>query len=289
MSNECGADMNVSRILAGIARPLFCAAAALVFVAATVLAAEPTQTSGSTLDLSDYHVTFFDDFSSLSMNAHGPGTRWTTHTPWHGDFGDAIFSDPNPAVFKSTVDGLAIVASRRADGKWRSGLISSAWADNNPDAGFTQKYGYFEMTAKLPDGMGTWPAFWLIGSDKRKTSAEIDVIEYYGGFPRYFHTTEHVWENGQNQLLRGIKPEVPEGLLSAAFNQFGVLITPQTTTFYLNRHEFWSTPTPSDYRQPMYILADLALGSGWPTSGLKSPVIMLIKNISVWQCNKPWD
>ncbi len=265
-----------------------CAGAILVFAAAFALTAAQCRSNSAELNLIGYHVTFSDDFSTLSLKAHGAGARWTTHTPWNGDFGDAVFSDPDPAVFKSTADGLEIVASQRADGKWQSGLISSAWADNNPDAGFTQKYGYFEMTAKLPDGMGTWPAFWLIGSDKRGASAEIDIVEYYGGFPRYFHATEHVWVNGQNQLLRSVKEEVPAGQLSLHFNKFGVLITPQTTSFYINRQEFWSTPTPPNYRQPMYMLIDLALGSGWPISGLKSPVIMRIKDIEVWQLNKPW-
>ncbi len=281
--------MNILNIPSGMARFVLCAGAALAFAATPIFAAAQSQPAAAVLDLSGYHVTFSDDFSRLSLNAHGPGARWTTHTPWHGDFGDAAFSDPNPAVFKSTPDGLEIIASKGANGKWRSGLISSAWADNNPNAGFTQTYGYFEMTAKLPDGMGTWPAFWLIGSDKRRSASEIDVIEYYGGFPKYFHATEHVWVNGKNQLLRSTKPEIPDKQLSSAFNQFGVLITPQTTSFYLNRHEFWSTPTPPEYRQPMYILADLALGSGWPISGLKSPVVMQVKDITVWQRDKPWD
>lgn len=262
---------------------------ALVCVCAVLVeASAQSRASNSELDLSSYHLTFFEDFSTLSLRAHGPGARWVTHTPWNGDFGDATFSDPDPDIFKSTSGGLEIIASQGADGKWHSGLLSSAWADNNPSAGFTQKYGYFEMTAQLPDGMGTWPAFWLIGSDKHGASAEIDVIEYYGGFPRYFHTTEHVWVGGQNQLLRSVKEEVPTGQLSSRFNRFGVLITPQTTSFYLNRRAFWSTPTPPDYRQPMYMLIDLALGGGWPISRLKSPVIMRVKTVEVWQLNKPW-
>lgn len=274
--------MRFSNSLRHLMLALVCACAALVAASAQ------SRASNSELDLSSYHRTFSEDFSTLSLRAYGPGARWVTHTPWNGDFGDAAFSGPDPAIFKSTADGLEIIASQGADGKWRSGLLSSAWADNNPGAGFTQKYGYFEMTAQLPDGMGTWPAFWLIGSDKHGASAEIDVIEYYGGFPRYFHTTEHVWVGGQNQLLRSVKEEVPTGQLSSRFNRFGVLITPKTTSFYLNRREFWSTPTPPDYRQPMYMLIDLALGGGWPISRLKSPVIMRVKSIEVWQLNKPW-
>lgn len=249
----------------------------------------PVNPNGTVLDLTGYHISFSDSFSTLELKSEGPAARWTTHTPWHGDFGDAVFSDPDPGVFKTTNQGLEIVASQGMNGRWRSGLISSAWADNDPKAGFTQKYGYFEMTAKFPDGMGTWPAFWLIGSDKRKTSAEIDVVEYYGGFPNYFHITEHVWFEGKNQFLRSAKMEIPSGQLSSGFNQYGVLITPSTTSFYFNRREIWSTPTQPEYRQPMYVLADLALGGGWPISDLYSPVVMHIMSIKVWQRDKPWD
>jgi len=149
----------------------------MVLIAPSVAAFAQITPPPQQMDLSGYHATFSDDFSNLSLNAQGPGARWITHTPWHGDFGDAIFADPSSGVFKSSPDGLEIIASKGVDGKWRSGLICSAWADNNPTAGFTQKFGYFEMTAELPDGMGTWPAFWLIGSDKRTAAAEIDVVQ----------------------------------------------------------------------------------------------------------------
>lgn len=244
----------------------------------------PPPGPGKALDLSGYTLSFDDEFTSLSLSAHGPGTRWTAHTPWGGDFGDAEFVDPGEdGVFTLNKDGLAITASKGPDGKWHSGLICSVDKDGDPKAGFTQEYGYFEMRAKLPSGMGTWPAFWLIGTDKRTAASEIDVIEYYGGFPSYFHSTEHVWVDGKNQLLRARMMQVPSGSLSARFNLFGVLITPKTTSFYLNRREFWSTLTPPEYRQPMYILANLALGGGWPIKNLASPKVMQIRYIRVYK------
>jgi len=41
------------------------------------------------LDLSKYVLTFSDEFDYLSVSADRPGTRWTAHTPYGGDFGDA--------------------------------------------------------------------------------------------------------------------------------------------------------------------------------------------------------
>jgi Glycosyl hydrolases family 16 len=241
--------------------------------------AEPTP-----LDLSDYKMTFNETFTKLDVSAYGPGTQWIAHTPWNGDFGDAIFDNPAPnGPFSVSPEGLQIVAHKDAQGKWHSGLLSSMDRDGPGQKGFAQRYGYFEMEAKLPTGPGTWPAFWLIGQDKSKSASEIDVIEYYGAFDRYYHSTEHVWVDGKNQYLRTYMNEVPGGILSSQFNTFGVSIEPDMTRFYFNRKEYWSTPTPPEYNQPFYILVNLALGGGWPIDKLTSPQVMVVKYVRVYQ------
>ncbi|MDX7950400.1 glycoside hydrolase family 16 protein [Lichenihabitans sp. Uapishka_5] len=239
---------------------------------------------GETLDLSEYAPTFTEEFKTLDISARGPNTRWIAHTPWNGDFGDAAFADPGPGgPFSLTPEGLRIAAARTADGRWVSGLICSMDRDGPGQQGFAQRYGYFEMTAKLPEGSGTWPAFWLVGTDKRLASAEIDIIEFYGGFPQYYHAVQHIWVDGKDRYGRDKRVEVPPHLLSDRFNSFGVRITPDTTTFFLNRNSVWSTPTAPEYRQPLYVLANLALGGGWPMADLQPPVIMQIAAIRVFQ------
>lgn len=235
------------------------------------------------LDLSGYVQTFADEFKSLDISAWGPGTRWIAHTPWHGDFGDATFLDPAPGgPFSTTPEGLRITAGHTPEGGWGSGLICSMDRDGPGQHGFAQQYGYFEMTARLPEGSGTWPAFWLIGTDKRKSVAEIDVMEFYGGFPQRYHAVQHIWIDGKDVYGRDKVMEVRPHSLSEGFNSFGVRITPEVTTFYLNRESFWATPTPPEYRQPMYVLANLALGSGWPVD-LQPPVHLDIAAIRVFQ------
>jgi beta-glucanase (GH16 family) len=139
------------------------------------------------------------------------------------------------------------------------------------------------MKARLPIGMGVWPAFWLVGVDKTRRAAEIDVMEFYGGFPGDYHSVAHLWEDHKDLMGHGHLTAVPYGSLSGAFNTYGVLIDPAVTTFYLNRRRVWSIPTPPEYRQPMYILANLALGGGWPIDQLSSPQVMDIQYIHVFQ------
>jgi hypothetical protein len=49
---------------------------------------------------------------------------------------------------------------------------------------FSFKYGKVEVRAKLPEGIGTWPAIWMLGSDIGTVSwpacGEIDIMEHLG-------------------------------------------------------------------------------------------------------------
>jgi len=55
---------------------------------------------------------------------------------------------------------------------------------------FAQKYGYFEIRAKVPIGTGVWPAFWLLADDGG-WPPEIDVLEGRGQRPGDLVMTTH--------------------------------------------------------------------------------------------------
>jgi beta-glucanase (GH16 family) len=54
-------------------------------------------------------------------------------------------------------------------------------------------YGKFEMMAKLPDGRGMWPAFWMLSTDWTyggwPASGEIDIMENLGYIPYFIAGT----------------------------------------------------------------------------------------------------
>ena len=259
-------------------------------LAGRVLASMPdAKADGPRLDLSGYELTFEDDFSKPDIVAHGPfsqhapGMRWIAHTPWNGDFGDARFADPGPGgPFAFGPDGLTITALKQEDGTWRSGLICSVDRDGQGQQGFTQRYGYFEMRAKLPDGPGTWPSFWLVGADKSGSSAELDVVEYYGKYTNAFRTTLHIWRQLDPTHDEHIV-DVPDHALTQGFHDYGVAIGPERMRFFLDHVQFLDIPTPPAFRQPMYMLVDLALGGGYPIDGLASPAVMQIARMRAYR------
>jgi len=236
--------------------------------------------SADRLDLSKYVLTFSDEFDYLSVSADRPGTRWTAHTPYGGDFGDAQFTDPTP-TFPFTVQNgvLRIEARKDADGKWKSGLLSS-WTPQG--LGFSQKFGYFEIRAKLPEGAGVWPAFWLLGIDRSDRFPEIDVLEYYGHAPHRFHSVVHIWKGGKSEEGREQITQVPPHSLENDFNTFGVEVTAEWTTFYLNGTQIWRTKSEPEFSQPLYVLLNLALGSGWPIDKVPNPSFMYVDYVRVY-------
>ena len=140
------------------------------------------------MDLSGYKLTFDHEFNTFSASPQGgPGQFKTTF--YHGDHGGRTlsgngeweqYSDASVGIdpFKLENGALDITAAPSADPSqtqglpYTSGLITT---ENN----FTQQYGYFEMRAKLPEGKGMWPAFWLLPEDK-SWPPEIDPLEAFG-------------------------------------------------------------------------------------------------------------
>lgn len=241
------------------------------------------------LDFCAMHITFADEFEALSVSAHDNRmAKWSAHTPWNGDFGDAAFTDPGPGSPFAVADSvLSITASKDANGKWKSGLISSVDSRQN---GFSQMYGYFEARMKLPRGAGLWPAFWLGTNeprDRKEQSLEVDVIEHYGHAPTSYTSSLHIWSKDPPKSDHSYtKKAVADGFLYDDFRTFGVKVTPQTITYYLDREPYWQIATPPVHKMPLFPMVNLALGSGFPIDKTPDPSVLLVDYVKVFDFNR---
>ncbi|KAB1069588.1 glycoside hydrolase family 16 protein [Methylobacterium planeticum] len=253
------------------------AVAACAILAAPLRAEAPP--IGSEIDLSGWSRTFSEEFDSLDISARGPGTRWIAHVPWGGDFGDARFTDPAPGFPFTTRDGVLRIEARKVGNVWRSGLIASV---DPQGRGFAQRYGYFEIRARMPEGEGVWPAFWLVGIDRSTATAEIDVLEYYGAKPDLFKSVAHVWNRDGSRPHYSDWSRSPAPGATTAFNTYGVDVEEDWITVYFNRRAVWRTPTKPEHRQPLYVMANLALGGGFPIDRTPDPSVFEIDYIRVY-------
>ena len=227
----------------------FAAAILLLNIPATVAtAAEP----GTSCEFRPVLLEEFDEetapnrrIETITSNRLGPA-RWTAHTPWNGDFGDAQFINPHPRGPFSMKDGiLSITASKNSEGKWVSGLIAAA---DSTGAGFGTRYGYFEVRMKMPPGPGTWPAFWLVPLKPAGTSdinVEIDVIEYYGQITSSTGRFARLVQGEGKQRGKDEKIDVPNNSLVENFHTFGVDVSPQAIVFFRDGKRVWKSADAS--------------------------------------------
>lgn len=161
---------------------------------------------------------------------------------------------------------------------------------------FSQTYGYFEITARIPTGRGLWPAFWLLPVDQ-SWPPEIDVFEVLGDDPAVsyssIHTTDAAWAatepgsyNG-NTTTDKVTAAAP---LSNAFHRYAVDWTASTITFYLDGMMVRSRSTPDDMHKPFYLVVDLAIGDtgswpGPPDASTRFPASLAVRAIKVWHQN----
>lgn len=160
-------------------------------------------------------------------------------------------------------DGVLRIRADRADpGKvsphiwnyrYTSGCISS-------ELTHWQKYGYFEIRARLPRGKGYWPAFWLL--PKRDAwPPEIDILEGSGIRPYGVH-------HGVIEKTR--KASTPGGGwidqfidVSDGFHRYAMDWTPDNIIFYVDGTKTFEYG-PHGIHEDMYMLVNLALGSKDP-------------------------
>lgn len=140
------------------------------------------------------------------------------------------------------------------------------------------------MRAKLPKGLGTWPALWLLGApsllDKSVTSIEIDVLEQYGVNPNALWTNVHLWypdkrheADGRAFLVTGMTDD---------FHNYGVMVDSAFIIFYYDGVELRRVRTPAEAKVPLYLFADLALGGGWPIDKTPNPSYMYVDYVRAY-------
>jgi beta-glucanase (GH16 family) len=201
---------------------------------------------------------FHDEFTTLQTNV------WNDHV-W--------YETSNATKNYAVDDGkLKIWPQRDANGNFFNRTLDT-------DGRYYQTYGYFEISAKLPKGKGTWPAFWLFNhiGDARP---EADIMEAYPGgefdwgtdgpggvrLPTAFAAT--IWPNGANSPSGGSKTlKTPD--LSAAFHRYAVLWEPTKHTYYFDGKEFFTANVTMP--DPMYIMLDLWFGSASGTPDDSTP------------------
>ncbi|SMO40593.1 Glycerophosphoryl diester phosphodiesterase [Saccharicrinis carchari] len=99
------------------------------------------------------------------------------------------------------------------------------------------KYGRIEVRAKLPRGVGLWPAIWMLGDNRKEVGwpecGEIDIMEHVGFNPDSVFATIHTKAyNHMKGTHKGKKIFIDRPY--DTFNVFALEWTPEKMDFLLN-------------------------------------------------------
>lgn len=223
------------------------------------------------------------DFSTLP---DGPLDSATWHyelnpeVPGYNDELQAYTDNPDNVRVEN---GKLLIEARREnyvypdDPKRQEYAFTSGRIDTRNSLAF--EYGKFEVTMKLPEGAGTWPAVWLLSANQPHTKklrpaaeqwqedrfymhdGEVDLVEAYGDAPDKIESTLHTYNRSTESPL-----EIADAATS--FHTYGVEITPRALTFTLDGSPYKTyeknSDNPDDWPfgkgNKWYAILNLALG-----------------------------
>ena len=153
-------------------------------------------------------------------------------------------------------------------------------------------YGFFDIRAKLPCGLGTWPAIWMLGqSGDWPMLGEIDIMEHVGKKKGEILGTVHTAAyNHTIGTQKGAAIMLPDAC--DAFHNYQLKWDADQIVIGVDGRYFFQFVNPKDgdlkkwpFSAPQYLLLNLAIGGdlGGPVDDAIFPVKMEIDYVRVYQ------
>jgi beta-glucanase (GH16 family) len=272
-------------------------------------ASDNEATSGDERSVADASGNPIPDVSPPSDSSDRPGWQLV----WSDEFNDPAGTQPDPTKWgydlggggwglaqlqtytsnaeNASTDGngyLTINALRDANGAYTSARLKT-------QGKFEQAFGRFEARARLPGGLGLWPAFWMLGNDFPATAwptcGEVDIMENRASEPAINHGSLHGPGYSGNMPLTAQYTLSAGAVFAGDFHIFAVEWELNVVRFYVD-DQLYETRSPADlttqrwvYDHPFFILLNVAVGGrfpGNPTNATVFPQTMAVDYVRVY-------
>ena len=179
---------------------------------------------------------------------------------------------------------------------------------------FAQRYGKFEIRARLPTGQGIWPAIWMLPAQEKyggwASSGEIDIMEARGQRPNEVLGTLHFGSRWPANTEVSSTHLFPKGESISDFHTYALEWEPSEIRWLVDgklfaRKSFWWSsskveggkgqmpkkegdlnPWPAPFDQPFYLILNVAVGGkfpGNPDATTKFPAEMVIDYVRAYE------
>lgn len=220
----------------------------------------PEDSSSVTIDGTEYHVTFEDDFDGSELDS----TKWEHCPEWNR--GEIYWNDEDAFLDGNGNLILTVSYGECPDGSgtdvYRAGGVRTS-------SKFDQTYGYYEIRCRMSDFEGVMSAFWLMPyqmpiDGTAGDGAEIDIYE------SPYYLTDRVnyavhWD-GYDEAHQSIGcfPEPQIDGIYYGYHTYSLKWTDTEYVFYIDGKEFWRVTDPvAICHEKLYVKVTSHAG-GWP-------------------------
>ncbi len=159
------------------------------------------------------------------------------------------------------------------------------------------QYGKFVIRAKMPNGKGSWPAIWFLGTSLKEhhvrwpLCGEIDLVEFAGNKPGSISSAIHTETyNHKINTHKGKRISLPTA--SDEFHDYELLWTKSSLIFSIDGKSYMTiekqeidTEKEWPFDQPYFLIINLAVG-GWYGGEIDDktfPFELIIDSIKAYQ------
>lgn len=242
-----------------------------------------------------YELVWAEEFDGDALNLDD----WTIEVNGSGGGNNELqyYTDRSENI--RVADGMLTIEAKKEEYLGKSYTSGRIITKNKQDFA----YGKVEARLKVPTGVGTWPALWMLGYGSWPRAGEIDIMEHVGYQPNKFHAALHTLnKNGMNggnskgtlELDEAAAEDFHIITMEWVENEFmgfdrihiyvdGVKLTTFAETTQLQDSGDWP------FNDNFYFILNLAIGGNWggvqgvDDSMFDVPVLYQVDYIRVYQ------
>jgi len=222
-----------------------------------------------------FRLVWSDEFADAGLP---DATKWNYDTERNaaGWYNNELQYYGNARLENSSVaNGLLTITARREDlstgglPDWGGQRYSSARLITRDKASWT--YGFIEVRAKLPCGVGTWPAIWMLSAPPQTRwpdDGELDIMEHVGFDAGVVHATAHT---GAFNHVRGNHRTATTTIPDACneFHRYQLTWIANRITVGVDDRNYYQYSNDDSgnaewpFDSPQFLILNIAVGGDW--------------------------